>query len=197
MSVPTAPDVAGSAALAAQLRWPVTFCYLDIRDEPVRVTNAPYSMTFTDTGETDLDGFTFDAVDPRVVSVGTVKAREGGTETLSLELSGLPGVDAELLDQIGTRANWQGRDARLWKALLDPAQPGRILSMWSFYTGYMTVPRITGDRSSQTIGLEVETYLAFFGQSSNRTYLDQASFDPGDRSAEQAIAIANGASKRS
>lgn len=46
------------------------------------------------------------------------------------------------------------------------------------------------------INLEVETYLAFFGQASNRTYLDQQLFDPGDRSAELAIAIANGAARR-
>ncbi|WP_298810627.1 hypothetical protein [uncultured Sphingomonas sp.] len=196
MSVPLAPDSAGAIALAARLRHPVTFCFLDIRDEPVRVTNAPYAFTFANTGDVDLDGFTFEEVDPRVVSVGTVKARDGGSDTLALELSGLPGVDAELIEQIGTRANWQGRDARLWKAMLDPEDPTRILSLWSYYTGYMAVPRIGGDRSSQTITLEVETYLAFFGQASNRTYLDQSSFDPGDRSAELSIAIANGASKR-
>lgn len=197
MTVPSAPDAAGAAALAARLRHPVTFCYLDIRDEPVRVTNAPYGFSFVDTGDEDLDGFTFDAVDPRVVSIGTVKAKEGGSDTLALELSGLPGVDGDLLNQIGTRANWQGRDARLWKALLDPADPTRILSIWSYYTGYMAVPKISGDRASQTISLDVETYLAFFGQASNRTYLDQSTFDPGDRSAELSIAIANGASKRS
>lgn len=196
MNVPSSPDAAGAAALAEQLRHPVTFCFLDILGEPVRVTNAPYGFAFSGTGDEDLDGFTFDAVDPRVVSVGTVKAKEGGSDTLVLQLSGIPGVDSEMLDQIMTRTNWQGRDARLWKALLDPQDPSRIISMWSHFTGYMAVPRISGSRSSQTITLEVETYLAFFGQASNRTYLDQAAFDPGDRSAELSIAIANGASKR-
>lgn len=197
MTVPSRPDPAGAAALAERLRHPVTFCFLDIRDEPVRVTNAPYGFSFSQTGDEDLDGFTFDAVDPRVVSVGTVKAKEGGSDTLALELSGLPGVDGDTLNQIGNRANWQGRDARLWKALLNPSDPTQILSLWAYYTGYMAVPRITGDRNSQTISLEVESYLAFFGQASNRTYLDQNLFDPGDRSAELSIAIANGASKRS
>jgi len=197
VSVPSAPDAAGAAALAERLRHPVTFCFLDIQGEPVRVTNAPYSFSFTGMGDEDLDGFTFDAVDPRVVSIGTVKAKEGGSDTLTLQLSGLPGVDADLLEQIGTRSNWQGRDARLWKALLDPKDPTRILSIWAYFTGYMSVPGISGDRSSQTISLECETYLAFFSQASNRTYLDQANFDPGDRSAELSIAIANGAARRS
>jgi hypothetical protein len=190
------PDAAAAAALASDTRRPVTFCFLDIAGEPVRVTDAPYSFTFAGTGDEDLDGHTFEAVDPRVVSVGVVKAREGGSDTLTLELSGLPGIDAELLGQISLRSNWQGRDARLWKAMLDPVQLTRVGAIWSYYTGYMAVPKITGDATSQTISLDVETYLAFFGQASNRTYLDQQLYDPGDTSAALAIAIANGASKR-
>ncbi len=189
------PDDQANLALGRDVRRPVTFCFLDLADEPIRVTNAPYSFTFAGTGDEDLDGFTFTAVDPRVVSVGAVKAREGGTETLSLQLSGLAGVDDELMTQIGNRANYVGRDCRLWRAMLDPQNLQRIGAIWSYYTGYMSVPKIIGDRTSQTINLDVESYLAFFGRASNRTYLDQQSFDPNDRSAELAIAIANGASR--
>lgn len=191
------PDSAAQSALGAPVRRPVTFAFLDLKGEPIRVTNAPYSFTFAGTGDEDLDGFTFDAVDPRVVSVGPVKAREGGTDTLTLQLSGLAGVDDELMTQIGDRSNWAGRDCRLWRAMLDPHDMTRIGAIWSFYTGYMSVPKITGDRTGQVINMSVESYLAFFGQASNRTYLDQQSYDPGDQSAALAIAIANGASKRS
>lgn len=191
------PDDIAQAALASDVRRPVTLCFLDIAGEPIRVTNAPYSMTFSDTGDADLDGFTFEAVDPRVVSVGTVQAKEGGTETLTLTLSGLAGVDDDTMTLIGNKANWVGRDARLWRAMLDPAHLGQLGAIWSYYTGYMSVPRIAGDQTQQTIQLEIETYLAFFGQASNRSYLDQASFDPSDRSADLAVAIANGASNRS
>jgi hypothetical protein len=190
------PDTSAQAALAASIRRPVTFAFLDLKAEPIRVTNAPYSFTFAGTGDEDLDGFTFDAVDPRVVSVGPVKAREGGTDTLTLQLSGLAGVDDELMTQIGDRSNWAGRDCRLWRAMLDPQDMTRIGAIWSYYTGYMSVPKISGDRTGQVINMSVESYLAFFGQASNRTYLDQQSYDPGDQSAALAIAIANGASKR-
>lgn len=190
------PDTSAQAALAASVRRPVTFAFLDLKGEPIRVTNAPYSFTFAGTGDEDLDGFTFDAVDPRVVSVGPVKAREGGTDTLTLQLSGLAGVDDELMTQIGDRSNWAGRDCRLWRAMLDPHDMKRIGAIWSYYTGYMSVPKISGDRTGQVINMSVESYLAFFGQASNRTYLDQQSYDPGDQSAALAIAIANGASKR-
>ena len=189
------PDTAAAAALAERIRRPVTFCYLDILGDVVRVTDAPYSFTITGTGDEDMDGFTFDAVDPRVVSVGPVKAKDGGTDTVTLQLSGLIGVDGDLMNQIGNKANWQGRDARLWKAMLDPNELTRIGAIWSFYTGYMSVPKIVGDQSSQTISLELESYLAFFGQASGRTYLDPQMYDPGDLSAELAIAIANGAAQ--
>jgi len=191
------PDVAAQGALSADVRRPVTFAFLDLKSEPVRVTNAPYNVTFTGTGDEDLDGFTFQAVDPRFVSIGPVKAKESGSDTLTLTLSGLAGVDDELMTELGDRANYVGRDCRLWRAMLDPQDLTRIGAVWGYYTGYMSVPRITGDRLTQVINLEVETYLAFFGQASNRTYLDQQEFDPGDRSAELAIAIANGANRRS
>lgn len=192
-----APDAAAGAALAERVRRPVTFCFLDIAEEPIRVTDAPYSFTFSGTGDEDLDGHTFQAVDPRVVSIAAVRAKESGTDTVTLTLSGLAGVDSELMDTIGNKANWQGRDARLWKAMLDPQTFTRIGAIWCYYTGYMSVPVIVGDQNSQTIRLDLESYLAFFGQASNRTYLDQDLYDPGDRSAELAIAIANGASARS
>lgn len=192
----TRPDQAAQDALAADVRRPVTFCFLDLADGPVRVTNAPYNFTFSGTGDEDLDGFTFQAVDPRMVSVGSVKAAEGGSDTLLLTLSGLAGVDDELMTQLGDRKSYVGRDCRMWRAMLHPEDLTRIGGLWSYYTGYMSVPRVVGDRTSQTIQLSVESYLAFFGQPSNRTYMDQESFDPGDRSAELAIAIANGASRR-
>lgn len=191
------PDTAAQAALAADVRRPVTFAFLDFANEAVRVTNAPYDVAFAGTGDEDLDGFTFKAVDPRVVTVGPVKAKEGGSDTLTLQLSGLAGVDDEIMTEIGTRANFAGRDCRLWRGMLDPQDVTRIGTVWSYFTGYMSVPRIVGDRRSQVINLDVETYLAFFGQASNRTYLDQQSYDPGDLSAELAIAVANGANRRS
>jgi hypothetical protein len=191
------PDADAVAALGTSVRFPITFVFLDLLGEPLYVTNGPYPVTFSGTGDPDLDGNTFQPLDPRFVSVGTVKAQEGGTDTLTLQLSGLAVVDTDTMNEIGDKAKFQGRDCRLWRALLDPTSLQRIGAVWSYYTGYMSTPKITGDKDSQTISLEVETYLAFFQQASNRTYLDQQSYDPGDLSASLAIAIANGAANKS
>lgn len=190
------PDTDAQDALAAPIRKPALFAWLDILGEPIRVTNAPYSVTFTDTGDADLDDQTFDAVDARLVSVSPVRIREDGTETVTLQLSGLAGVDDELMTAIGDKANFQGRDCRLWRAMLDPGTFRRIGTVWTLITGYMNVPKILGDQTQQVIQLEVESYLGFLKRASGRTYLDQQDFDPDDHSAALAIAIANGAGNR-
>jgi len=191
------PDALAAEALGADIRKPATFVWLDIAGEPVWATDAPYSVLFSGTGDPELDGFTFDAVDSRLVSVSPIKVREDGTDTVTLQLSGLAGVDDELMTAIGNTANFQGRDCRIWRAMLDPDTFGRIGAVWCDFTGYMNVPRIVGDQDGQLIQLECETYLAFLKRASGRTYLDLSNFDPGDRSGELAIAIANGAGKRS
>ena len=193
----TRPDQAGVDALGAPVRRPVTFVFLDLAGAPLRVTNAPYPVSFAGTGDPDLDGFTFQPLDARMVSVGSVKAAEGGTDTVTLQLSGLAGVDADQMDEIGDKARFQGRDCRLWRGLLDPATLQLAGAVWSYHTGYMSTPKITGDKTGQVISQEVETYLAFFSQASNRTYLDQQLYDPGDLSASLTIAVANGAATRS
>lgn len=189
----TRPDLIAQGALAADVRRPVDFAYLDIGAEPLRVTTAPFDVTFVATGDEDLDGFTFQALDPSIVSVGRIRSKEGGGDTVTLTLSGLAGIDDELMTDIGDKTRYAGRDARLWKAMLHPETFGQLGALWCYYTGYMSVPRITGDRSSQIITLDVESYLGFFSQASNRTYQDQQSYDPGDLSAQLAVAIANGA----
>jgi hypothetical protein len=190
------PDAGAQAALAADVRRPVTICWLDVLGDPLRATDAPYDLAITGSGDVELDGFTYRALDGRIVGVGAVKAKEGGSDALTLTLSGLAGVDDEIMDLIADKTNWQGRTARLWKAMLDPQTLQRTGSVWAYYTGYMSVPKIVGDAKSQTIQLDVESYLGFFTQASGRSYIDQSSYDPGDHSAELAIAIANGASAR-
>jgi hypothetical protein len=188
------PNALAQAALAASVRWPVRFAFLDIVGDPIRITTAPYSISFPagGTGDEDLDGFTFSAIDSRPVSISTIKRKEGGADSFSATLSGLAGIDDDLMTEIGDKSKWQGRDIRIWRAMIDPDNFGRIGNIWAEHTGYMSVPKIVGDATSQTIVLDCESYLGFFTQASNKTYLDQRLYDPDDNSPETSIAIANG-----
>lgn len=188
-------DALHAAALDAPVIRPRYFAFLDILGGAVRVTNLPFSIEFApdETGDEDLDGYVFEALDHRLTGVSDIQYKEGGADTVSITLAGMVGVDDELLTLIGDKTNWQGRLCRLWRVMLD-AEDKPIGGYWSFFTGYMSVPKIVGDRGSQAMVIDVETYLSFLTAPSNRSYLNQSDYDPEDLSAEASIAVANGTS---
>lgn len=185
-------DAAGVAELAKPLIRPFYVAWLDITGDVVRATTAPVSLTFSGTGDVDLDGETFSAVDHTLIDVSEVVHKEGGSETVTVTLSGMLGIDSTLLNQIGTKSNWQGRTARLWLGFV--TEHGAVVSIASYYTGYMMTPRISGSPEMQTIALEIEGYLASMSEASGRTYLDQSYYDSADTSAASTVSNANGTS---
>ena len=169
---------------------PIFFAFLDFDGDPVRVTTAGYSVAFSGTGDPDLDGKTYSALDPRFIDVGEVGYREGGSETLTCSLSGILGLDSDTLSLIGDRSKWQGRPARLWVLLKDEAgtQQGAVAP---YYSGYMSEVEILPAPDEQTIRLRIEHYLAALNTASNRTYLSQSRFDAADQSAKASTGAAN------
>jgi hypothetical protein len=185
------PDNNAVAALNAEYIKPAFFAYLDVLGDPLRATTWPADRDFEGTGDPDLDGHRFHALRPELVDISGVTAEEGGTATVTASLSGLILPDTELLNTIANPANWRGRVARLWMGIHDENSQLHG-AVWHYYTGRMVAMPISGNPETQTIEVQIEGYLASIRQASNRTYLDQAEFDPGDLSAEASIAIANG-----
>lgn len=188
----TRPDATALAALNQPVIRPRWFAYLDFLGDPVRATTWVAPVTFTGTGDADLDGFTFDPLRDDLVQVGEPQYSANGSETLPLLLSGLTGPNSDLLNIMGDETKWRGRDVRLWQLVVDDAgaQQGVV---WSYYTGWMSSMSIAGDKSGQTIAVDVEAYLATLTPASNRTYLDAAYFDAADTSAAAAISALNSA----
>lgn len=186
-------DAAAAAALAGDVIRPVFFAYLDFVGDPLRANTSGHSIAFGPMADPDLSGAVFDGIDPKVVSIGPVRMKDGGSETVRAKLSGIVGLDDELLAIVGNPANWQGRTARLWRMIRDE-HGNQAGALQHYYTGYMVAVSIGGSPTSQTIEVSIESYLAAFADASNRTYLDQEAFDPGDYSARAAIALANGIS---
>tara|TARA_Y100001951_G_scaffold88698_3_gene80482 strand:- start:2240 stop:2908 length:669 start_codon:yes stop_codon:yes gene_type:complete len=185
------PDSTAAAQLDQEVIRPVYFAFLDIVDDPVRANTSGMDWPLSATGDSDLDGFTFTGINADFANVSPVKAGTGGSGTVTADISGIPGLDDDMLEQVGDKANWQGRTARLWRIIRNEAgaQQGAIQH---YYTGYMTALDIGGSPNDQYIRVSIESYLAAFSAASNRTYLDQAKYDAGDESARAAIAIANG-----
>lgn len=169
---------------------PAYFAFLDLDGDPVRVTTAGFNVAFAATGDADLDGFTFDAVDPRFIEVGEVSYREGGSETLTCQLSGILDLDTDTLNLVGDKAKWQGRPARLWVLVRDADgnQQGAVVP---YYSGYMSAIDILPSPQTQTIKLEIEHYLASQNSASNRTYLSQSRYDAADQSGRATTGSAN------
>jgi hypothetical protein len=185
------PDSTQAAALDAEVIKPIWFAYLDFVGDPVRANTSGADLTPTGTGDPDLDDLEFIGITAAFVDISSVKVGEGGSDSVSARLSGLKGIDDETLALINDPANWRGRDARLWRIVRNAAnvQQG---GFHAYYTGKMTGLHHRGSGEEQMIEVTIESYLAVFSEASNRSYLDQANYDPGDQSARATLAIANG-----
>lgn len=188
---PGLPDFAHAAALDAEVIRPIWFAWLDFVGDPVRANTSGANITPAGTGDEDLDGHPFLGITADFVSITPVRLKEGGSDTVTAELSGIQGLDADTLALINDPTKWQGRDARLWRVIRDAnnAQQG---GYHAYYTGKMVSLTHSGSAEGQTIRVAIESYLAVFASASNRTYLNQEEYDPGDLSARASIAIANG-----
>jgi hypothetical protein len=184
------PDATAAAAMDDNVVKPVWFVFLDFLPEPLRANSSGRDITIAGSGKPDLDG-EYIGVDPRLVSLSTVRVSPGGSDTRWIRVSGIRGLDDDDRATLANPANWQGRLVRRWRLIRNAAdvQQGGIQH---FDTGYMMGLSHIGSATSLTIELTYESYLAAFAQASGRTYLDQESFDEGDLSARAALAIANG-----
>lgn len=185
------PDATHSAALDANVVKPVWFAYLDFVGDPVRANTSGKNIVPSGSGDADLDGQTYVGISGNLVAVTPVKIGPGGSETVTAQLSGIPGLDDDEIALLNDPANWRGRDARLWRIVRNAAnvQQG---GFHAYYTGKMVGLSHSGTGEGQVLSVTIESYLAVFSEASNRTYLDQERYDPGDESARAAIAIANG-----
>lgn len=172
-------------------RW---VCYLDVVGDPVRATTGLYDKTFSGTGDPDLDGDTYVPYPSDLISVSEVQHDEAGSNQVSVSMSGLIVNNADFLNTIGDKANWQGRTARLWWYVVDENE-NQIGEVYSYYTGYMNDITINGSPDSQTITLTIEHYLVTLSVTTGKTYAMQKEYDAGDDSASRAISAANGANK--
>jgi hypothetical protein len=167
------------------------FVFLDFLGDPLRATTFGADVTVSGSGDSELDG-TYSSVSATVLSLGEIGQKEGGSETMVVELSGILSIDSALLAEIADTSKWRGRPIRRWKRLYDESNAA-LGAFAPIYTGYMVSVEIVPSPESQSIRLHCENYLALLSQASNRSYLGQKDYDPADTSAQATIGAANGA----
>lgn len=195
-------DATAKAALQGHIA-PAFFIYLDIMGndgvtpDPIRITTFGADVAFSGTGDADLDGKTFTAFGGELIDISDISDNEGGSDTLTVRLSGIVSMDSDLVSQIGNKALWQGRLCRVWMRVYDESGATPQGAVVALYTGYMSSVGIAAEPESQVIELSVEKHLSFYTQASNRSYLNQKDYDPADASAEATIAASNGLRRNS
>lgn len=177
------------AALEAEILHWRALIYADFVGDTLRATNNIVDKTVSGSGDSELDG-TYESFNHNIIEISPVKHNESGSDTVSIEMSGLI-VNADLLNLIGNKANWQGRAARLW-FFVSNESGGQIGDIVPYYTGYMNDITISGSPSEQKIILTIENYLTSLSVAANRTYMLQTLYDAGDLSANATLGAANG-----
>lgn len=185
------PDATASAALSADIIKPIFFAWLNILGDPVRANTSGADVTPTGTGDNDLDDYEFIGISGEIVEISPVRYAQGGSNSVIATLSHIPGLDDVMIALLGDPANWRGRDARLWRVIRNAAdvQQG---GFHGYYTGKIVKLVHSGSAQGQILSVTIESYLAVFSEASNRSYMDQERYDPGDLSARAAVAIVNG-----
>lgn len=177
------------AALEAEILHWRALIYADFVGDTLRATNNIVDKTVSGSGDSELNG-TYESFSHKIIDISPVKHNETGSDTVSIEMSGLI-VNSDLLNLIGNKANWQGRAARLW-FFVSNESGGQIGDIVPYYTGYMNDITISGSPSEQKIILTIENYLTSLSVAANRTYMLQTLYDAGDLSANATLSAANG-----
>lgn len=185
------PDSTAIAALQDEIIKPVFFGFLDFVGDPIRANTSGHDVVPSGTSDSDLDSHTFVGISGEFVDVSPVRFADGGSESVTIHVSGIPGLDDDTLDLIDDPTNWRGQTVRLWRVIRDATNTQQG-GYHNYYTGKMTQIVDRGSSKGRLLEITAESYIAVLSEASNRTYLDQEKFDPGDLSAQAAIAIANG-----
>jgi hypothetical protein len=177
------------AALEAEILHWRALIYADFVGDTLRATNNIIDKTVSGSSDTELNG-TYESFTHNVISISPVQHSETGSDTVSIQMSGLI-VNSDFLNLIGDKTKWQGRAARLWFFVSNEAG-GQVGDIVPYYTGYMNDITIAGNPSEQTVTLTIENYVTSLSVAANRTYMMQTLYDPSDLSANATLSAANG-----
>lgn len=157
---------------------PVWIVRLDIKDDPLYVWTGRGTLVPAGTGDTALDGFSFDGLGA-LGEIEPLKDTDGGSSAATLTL---PGIDLNevALQQIVTDARlWQFRRAWIWIGMLNES-----LSLLSnpirVKTARMDQMKLDADGTKGTVSVILESHQAYSSQPLGTRYIQQSNIDPAD-----------------
>lgn len=169
---------------------------LDLKTEPVFVWTGIHPIQVSGSGDSDLDGNTFESLNDGVIGdIGeNTYSYSGSSElTVSLAVPADPTISIQAAQIYPSE--YQSRPAILWRAILmRPSDPlGEPVWVWKrIRTGKMDKLEITNDGRSHNFLLTIEAHQANISNATNQSYLNQTYYDANDTSQNYAASIANG-----
>ena len=183
------------SAIGAPLITTALMARLEFKSETIFCWTGLGSIVPTGSGDSSLDGNTFDALAAGVVEFGQNSFSKNGSDELTVTLAVPSTPNAAIAAASVYRSEYQARPAVLWRALKLPQTDPLTAPIWMFRrirSGKMDKVEITNDGQSHNFILTIESHQANLSNASNQTYLNQKRFDPTDTSQDYAVSIANG-----
>lgn len=169
--------------------------YLDIVDDPLRYALARAQIrapqaSILDTPDADFDNWTFDILDPRMISLSPIGDSLDRSEKVVFTLSSTLQFDSDIMTALSDPARFRGRIVKIWLVRFgDNWQPTHARRV---KTCYMSTVHFSMGASQQVIQLSAESWEAFISSGApSRSLLSQQLYDPGDLSAEATIGASN------
>jgi hypothetical protein len=147
------------------------------------------------TGDSVLDGQTFDALAHEMVEIGENTFSMGGSGELVITLNVPAAPDVTIAAASVYPNEYQGRSAVLWRVVkIDTGNP-LAQPVWLFRrirSGTMDKVSIQADGTYHKFALTIESHSGKISNVTNQTYLNQRRYDSNDSSQDFAPSIANG-----
>lgn len=147
-----------STALQAQTVRPVLIGRLDIVTDPVRAWTGPGLFLPNATGDTAMDGLTFEPLAP-FIDLSPIQEDSGIGGPITITLTGHD-LDAELLRQlVRDKRAWRLKKAWLWLGLLNDNQATVIPNPVRIKAGVITNMDVTRGPDSAVVRVTIDTDL--------------------------------------
>lgn len=169
---------------------------LDFLNETIFVWTGVGSITApSNTGDSLLDGKTFDALAPEMVAIGENTFTMNGSDELTITLNVDAAPDIAIAAAMVNPIEYMTRSAVIWRAIKIHTGNPLAEPVWVFRrvrSGSMDKLEIQADGMSHRFTLTIESHSGRISSASNQTYLNQRQYDPNDTSQDYSVSIANG-----
>lgn len=178
-----------ATALQERIVRPVLIGRLDILDDPVYSWTGPGLFAPTGSGDTALDGNTYDPSEA-FIEISAIKEDQGIGSPVTISAKAHLRDEPLLRQVVRDRRQWRGRPAYLWLGLLDENENAVVPYPTRIKTGVMTNMLIRREPEIAQIEIVIDTDLGN-ARSADFRWVDHSRYHPDDTWSSYILKLAN------